>query len=140
MSSRRGFLQNVLAGAGIFASAKVLSAQEMQVPGDMPGMNMKGKKGSVHDHGSPVLVETPDVPNLPWRMDGNVKEFHLTAEPVKQEIVPGRVVDLWGYNGSAPGPTIQVTRRDRLRIILPNHLPQPTSLTSHGSTVPPATL
>jgi len=22
-------------------------------------------------------------------MDGNVKEFHLIAEPVKQEIVPG---------------------------------------------------
>ncbi len=33
MGSRRGFLQNVLAGAGIFASAKVLSAQEMQMPG-----------------------------------------------------------------------------------------------------------
>jgi len=82
--------------------------------GDMPGMNRKGKKGSIQDHGSPVLVETPDVPNLPFRMDGNVKEFHLIAEPVKQEIVPGRIVDLWGYNGSAPGPTIQVTRGDRV--------------------------
>src|SRR2546430_8921829 len=57
-----------------------------QMSGDMPGMNMKGKKGAIHDHGSPVLAETPDVPNLPWRMDGNVKEFHLIAEPVKQEI------------------------------------------------------
>ncbi len=90
MSSRRGFLQNVLAGAGFFASAKVLSAKEMQMSEDMPGMNRKGKKGSIQDHGSPVLVETPDVPNLPFRMDGNVKEFHLIAEPVKQEIVPGR--------------------------------------------------
>ncbi len=34
-------------GAGFFASAKVLSAQEMQMSGDMPGMNMKGKKGSI---------------------------------------------------------------------------------------------
>ncbi len=67
-------------GAGFFASAKVLSAQEMQMSGDMPGMNMKGKKGSIHDHGSPVLVETPDVPNLPWRMDGNVKEFQLQRQ------------------------------------------------------------
>ena len=67
MNSRRGFLQNVLAGAGIFASAKVLSAQEMQMSGDVPGMNMKGKKGSIQDHGSPVLVETPDVTNLPYR-------------------------------------------------------------------------
>jgi hypothetical protein len=136
MSSRRGFLQNVLAGAGIFASAKVLSAQEMQMSGDMPGMNMKGKKGAIHDHGSPVLAETPDVPNLPWRMDGNVKEFHLIAEPVKLEIVPGRVVDLWGYNGSAPGPTIQVTRGDRVRVIVDNHLPEATSMHWHGFDIP----
>jgi len=133
MSSRRGFLQNVLAGAGFFTSAKILSAQDMQMSGDMPGTNRKGKKGSIQDHGSPVLAETPDVPNLPFRMDGNVKEFHLIAEPVKQEIVPGRIVDLWGYNGSAPGPTIQVTRGDRVRIIVDNHLPEATS---HGFEIP----
>ena len=136
MNSRRGFLQNVLAGAGIFASAKVLSAHEMQMSGDMPGMKMKGKKGSIPDHGSPVPVETPDAPDLPFRMDGNVKEFHLIAEPVKQEIVPGRVVDLWGYNGSAPGPTIQVTRGDRVRIIVDNHLPEATSMHWHGFEIP----
>ena len=50
------------------------------------------------------------------------------AEPVKQEIVPGRVVDLWGYNGSAPGPTIQITKGDRVRIIVDNHLPEATSM------------
>src|SRR6266852_4928509 len=85
--TRRRFFQDAaVLGAGLFASAKVLSAQKMQMSGDMPGMNMKGKKGSIHDHGSPVLVETPDVPNLPWRMDGNVKEFHLIAEPVQQTL------------------------------------------------------
>src|SRR5258708_33112286 len=136
MNSRRGFLQNGLAGVGIVASAKVLSAHEMQMSGDVPGMNVKSKKGSIQDHGSPALVETPDVPNLPFRMDGNVKEFHLIAEPVKQEIVPGRVVDLWGYNGSAPGPTIQATRGDRVRIIVDNHLPEATSMHWHGFEVP----
>ena len=128
MSSRRGFLQNLLAGAGIFASTKVLSAQEIQMSGDKPGMNLNGKNGPVHNHGTPVLVQTPDAPDLPFRMDGNVKEFHLIAEPVKQEIVPGRVVDLWGYNGSAPGPTIQITQGDRVRIIVDNHLPEATAM------------
>lgn len=136
MSSRRGFLQNIFAGAGIFASAKVLSAQEMQMSGDMPGMSVKGNKGSLHNHGSPVQVETPDVPNLPFRIDGNIKEFHLIAEPVKQELVPGRVVDLWGYNGSAPGPTIQVTKGDRVRIVVDNHLPEATSMHWHGLEIP----
>src|SRR5260370_8487064 len=120
--TRRRFFQDAaMFGAGFFDSAKVLSAQEMQMSGDMPGMKMKGKKETVHDHASPVLVETPDVPDLPYRMDGNVKEFHLIAEPVKQEIVPGRVVDLWGYNGSAPGPTIQITQGNPFRTIATTH-------------------
>jgi len=110
-------------------SAKVLSAQEMQMHGDMPGMKMKAKRETVHDRDASVLAETPDIPNLPFRLDGNVKEFHLIAEPVKQEIVPGKVVDLWGYNGSAPGPTIQVNQGDRVRLIVDNHLPEATSCT-----------
>src|SRR5258708_18293768 len=69
-------------------------------------------------------------------MEGSVKEFHLIDEPVKQEIVPGKVVDLWGYNGSAPGPTIQVNQGDRVRLIVDNHLPEATSMHWHGFEVP----
>ena len=118
------------------ASAKMLSAQEMDMSHGMQGKEMKGMKESKHGHASPMLVETPDVAQLPWRMDGNVKEFHLIAEPVKQEIFPGRIVDLWGYNGSAPGPTIQVNQGDRVRIIVDNHLPEATSLHWHGFEIP----
>src|SRR6266852_7383016 len=136
MSSRRGFLRNILAGAGVVATAKVLSAQEMDMSHGTQGMKMKGMKEAERSHLSPTLVETPDVSQLPWRMDRNVKEFHLIAEPVKQEIFPGRVVDLWGYNGSAPGPTIQVNQGDRVRIIVDNHLPEATSMHWHGFEVP----
>ena len=80
----------------------------------------------------PLPVVTPDVPDLAWRMVDGAKEFHLVAEPVKQELIPGRVVDLWGYNGSAPGPTIQVNQGDRVRIIVENHLPEPTAMHWHG--------
>jgi FtsP/CotA-like multicopper oxidase with cupredoxin domain len=69
-------------------------------------------------------------------MDEGIKEFHLTAEPVRQEIVPGRVIDLWVFNGSAPGPTIQVNQGDRVRIIVDNHLPEATSMHWHGFEVP----
>src|SRR5258708_2014952 len=84
MSSRRGFLQNFLAGAGMFASAKVISAQEMNMSHGMQGMKMKkrGTETSENGHGIPPLVQTPDIANLSFRMDGNVKEFHLIAEPV----------------------------------------------------------
>ena len=139
MNNRRGFLRDFLAGTGLFASTKVLPAQHMNMSQGMAGMQMKGNKGvgaSDRAHGTPVLVQTPDIPDLPFRIDGNIKEFHLIAEPVKQEIVPGRVVDLWGYNGSAPGPTIQITKGDRVRIIVDNHLPEATSMHWHGFEVP----
>src|SRR5277367_3711262 len=137
MSSRRGFLWNVLAGAaGAFASAKTISAQEMQMPGGMPGAKRHGKKGTARYEGAPLLVETPDVPNLPFRMDGGVKEFHLIAEPVKRQIVPFKMMDVWGYNGTCPGPTIQANQGDRVRIVFENHLPESTTVHWHGLEVP----
>lgn len=81
-------------------------------------------------------VVTPDVADLPFTMDNGVKEFHLVAEPVKQTIVPGRTFDLWGFNGSAPGPTIQANEGDRVRIVFDNHLPEPSSIHWHGLELP----
>ncbi len=42
----------------------------------------------------------------PWRMNAGVKEFHLVAEPVVREVAPGFFVNMWGYNGQSPGPSI----------------------------------
>ncbi len=90
----------------------------------------------------PLPVETPDLPKLPFRMENGVKVFHLVAEVVKREFLPGspwsapKVVDVWGYNGSMPGPTIEVDQGDRVRIIVDNHLPEPTSVHWHGFEIP----
>ena len=50
--------------------------------------------------------------------------------------MPGKVFDLWGYNGSAPGPTIEVVEGDRVRILFENRLPEPTTVHWHGLEVP----
>jgi hypothetical protein len=50
--------------------------------------------------------------------------------------MPGKTANLWGYNGSAPGPTIQVNHGDRVRIIVDNHLPEATSMHWHGLEIP----
>ncbi|MEP6644358.1 MAG: copper oxidase [Acidobacteriaceae bacterium] len=133
MKNRRDFLRNTFGfGAGLAAAPRLFATgQQRRVTMDM----------SPHTTGRRIVdeiasVQTPDIPQLPWRMDGKVKEFHLIAEPVKQEIVPGRVVDLWGYNGSAPGPTIQINQGDRVRIIVDNHLPEATSMHWHGFEIP----
>ncbi len=119
MSNRRSFLQSVLGiGAGLMAA---------------PAFAKTKTKAAT---GAPIPVETPDVPTLPFHMEGGVKVFHLTAEPVKREIMPGRVLELWGYNGSVPGPAIQANRGDRVRIVFENRLPEPTSIHWHGLEIP----
>lgn len=74
--------------------------------------------------------------SLPWRMNNNVKEFHLVAEPVVREIAPGMQANLWGYNGQSPGPTIEVVEGDRVRIFVTNRLPEATSMHWHGQRLP----
>jgi FtsP/CotA-like multicopper oxidase with cupredoxin domain len=73
---------------------------------------------------------------LPWRMNGEWKEFHLVAEPVTRELAPGMVVNLWGYNGQAPGPTIEAVEGDKIRVFVTNKLPEHTSVHWHGMLVP----
>src|SRR5229473_118445 len=139
MESRRNFVKAALTfGTAALASVKALAAQHTG--------HDKAAERSMHmaadnmPHGTrlsqPILVESPDIAQLPWQMDGNVKEFHLVAEPVKQQLVPGKIANLWGFNGSAPGPTIQVNQGDRVRIIVDNHLPEPFSMHWHGFEIP----
>jgi hypothetical protein len=123
MSDRRSFLQRALA-----LGAAAIS-----------GPNLFAKEIVAESHAGPafnVPVATPDLPDLPFTMDNGVKVFHLIAEPVKQQIAPNKVINAWGFNGSAPGPTIQVNQGDRVRIILDNHLPEPTSMHWHGFEIP----
>jgi manganese oxidase len=73
---------------------------------------------------------------LPWRMNNGVKEFHLVAEPVVREVAPGFHVNMWGYNGQSPGPTIEVVEGDRVRIYVTNRLPEHTTIHWHGQRLP----
>ncbi len=73
---------------------------------------------------------------LPWRMNGDWKEFHLVAEPVVRELAPGMVAHLWGYNGQSPGPTIEAVEGDKVRIFVTNKLPEHTTVHWHGMLLP----
>src|SRR6266566_2140201 len=69
---------------------------------------------------TPVII--PNGWTLPCKIVDGVKVFHLIAEPVKNEFAPGLVCDCWGYNGTTPGPTIEVVEGDRVRIYVTNRL------------------
>ena len=58
------------------------------------------------------------------------------AEPVTREFAPGMMVNLWGYNGQSPGPTIEAVEGDHVRVFVTNKLPEHTSVHWHGMLVP----
>ena len=132
MNDRRDFLKKLGTGAGLLAVPGVFAQRE--ATGSLTAS--RPNNPAVKSATTPVPVETPDVKDLPWRVVNGVKEFHLVAEPVKRELIPGKVIDVWGFNGSVPGPTIQVTQGDAVRIIVDNHLPEPTSIHWHGFEIP----
>ena len=74
--------------------------------------------------------------SLPWRTRNGWKEFHLVAEPVRREIAPGMIANLWGYNGQSPGPTIECVEGDKVRIFVTNKLPEHTTIHWHGILLP----
>ena len=134
MPTRRRIVRGVLGlGAGTFAASK-LFGQYKQSAGSRSANHIEA--GDSHDERAPVMVETPDVPNLSYSLENGAKVFHLVAEPVTRKIVPYKTMDVWGYNGTCPGPTIQVMQGDRVRIILDNHLPESTTMHWHGFEIP----
>ena len=86
--------------------------------------------------GENIPVSLPDLPKLPFKLVNGVKEFHLIAEVVQTELMPGRPMTAWGFNGSIPGPTIEVNQGDRVRVIVENRLPEMTAMHWHGFEVP----
>jgi len=142
--SRRSFLRGLATAAGV-AGASTASAQHEnhatpaapQAPVSAParGARPAGVGGSQILPGIAEVV-TPDVPTMPWRMEGGVKVFNIAVEHVRTQFVPGRLVDAWGFNGSVPGPTIEAVEGDRVRLVVENKLPEGFSMHWHGLEVP----
>lgn len=134
MSNRRGFLQRALGmSAGLFAAPRLFADQATH-RGPNSGSARPILEGARGGSGPArnIPVSTPDIPDLSFTVENGTKVFHLVAEPVKQSILPNKTLDLWGFNGSAPGPTIQVNQGDHVRVIFDNHLPEPSSIHWHG--------
>ncbi|MBZ0122197.1 MAG: multicopper oxidase family protein [Sandaracinaceae bacterium] len=68
----------------------------------------------------------------------NVVEVALEARPADVEIAPGRTMSLWTYNGMLPGPRIEASVGDLVRVRFTNSLSEPTTIHWHGVRVPAA--
>ncbi|MGX9718096.1 multicopper oxidase family protein [Janthinobacterium lividum] len=135
MITRRNFFMN--AGAVALSAAAVSRVGAASLPEAVSMAGADTKAPPPPPNGRPYNpVVTLNGWSLPWRMNNNVKEFHLVAEPVVRELAPGMMANLWGYNGQSPGPTIEVVEGDRVRIFVTNKLPEHTSVHWHGQRLP----
>ena len=132
---RRQFLTRsgaAVLGAGLLSragAARLPEAPSVTDPATQPPLHPK--EGRPYN---PVV--TLNGWSLPWRMKDGVKEFHLVAEPVVRELAPGMKANLWGYNGSSPGPTLECVEGDHIRIFVTNKLPEHTAVHWHGILLP----
>jgi len=112
------------------------------------GMVMSGQKSSEQMNGMAAVDPSQIKASAPAEerggrmlqptMDGKVKVFRLDANLINWHILPGTVVSAYAYNGQVPGPLIRIRQGDRVRIILTNHLQEPSSIHWHGLILPNA--
>jgi len=124
-----------------------------EAAGDSSGTSgMAGQSGSIDSMSAEQMAagHEQSIKTYPAKTQGQgnqilqtqivngVKVFHLTTSPVRWEFAPGQFAQAFAYNDQVPGPQIRVHRGDTVRVVLTNHLTQPTTIHWHGLTVPNA--
>ena len=78
--------------------------------------------------------------NLPYgepRLDGGTKVFELTVDKIRHRIdAQSDPIDALGFNGTWPGPRIDLVEGDRVRAIFTNNLDESTGIHFHGQQLP----
>ncbi|HVZ36438.1 MAG TPA: copper oxidase, partial [Polyangiaceae bacterium] len=135
----------VLGGAALATGAAALLATREVQAADANRRNWEASySGERIDPGAPPGLPgrdyTPTLTaggaTLEWKVVDGVKVYHLVAEEVDHEFVPGLRAKCWGYNGRVHGPTIEAVEGDRVRVYVTNRLPAPTTVHWHGVYLP----
>lgn len=127
--SRRGLFAAASTAALAPALAPALAAAQT-APQSSAAARPRGPRGPYRP------VRTLNGWTLPYKLKNGVKEFHLVAEEFEHEFAPGCRAKVWGYNGSTPGPTIEVVEGDRVRLLVTNRLREHTTVHWHGMILP----
>jgi FtsP/CotA-like multicopper oxidase with cupredoxin domain len=104
---------------------------------DLPGEAMKDM-AAVKPR-QVVYTAPPDAKGdrvLEPRVENRVKVFDIEASIIQWNILPDVAVEAYAYNRQVPGPRLQLTEGDRVRINFHNALPETTTVHWHGLIVP----
>ncbi|MFC6317907.1 multicopper oxidase family protein [Corynebacterium gerontici] len=78
----------------------------------------------------------PIPPLAKFELKGDRLSTLLVAQTGTSEILPGVQTPTWGFNGNHLGPTIKVSRGDKVELKVRSTLPERTSVHWHGALVP----
>jgi FtsP/CotA-like multicopper oxidase with cupredoxin domain len=70
------------------------------------------------------------------RLENGVKVYHLDASVIKWNILPTVPVTAYAINHQVPGPRLEFTEGDDVRIEFTNNLPEAATMHWHGLVVP----
>jgi FtsP/CotA-like multicopper oxidase with cupredoxin domain len=70
------------------------------------------------------------------RLENGVKVFDIEASAIRWNILPDVAVQAYAYNHQIPGPRLELTEGDHVRINFHNALPESTTVHWHGLIVP----
>jgi len=70
------------------------------------------------------------------RLENGVKVFDLEASVVRWHILDDVYMDAYAFNRQVPGPRLELTQGDTVRINFRNRLPESTTVHWHGMIVP----
>jgi spore coat protein A len=73
----------------------------------------------------------------PTSTDGGVDRYEVRQAVGHQTFLPGVSTEIWGYNGTFPGPTVHARRGRPVVMTHRNELAVPTVAHLHGGVVPP---
>ena len=145
LNRRAGLLSGaaLAVGGAALISRRLWSGDSM---GGMTGMNMDhsmGTPAAAEAQTSRIMTLPEGAPLTPLTQLANtsskpgVFEARLTAAPATVEFSPGKSTTVLAYNGTTPGPLIEATEGDRVRIEFVNAVPdQPSTIHWHGIAVP----
>lgn len=134
----------VIAGAVMFAAASDDETGSAPEGVELGGMEMSRaelrelSRESMGAELDDVEVATPadSARSESGTLRGTTRTFELEPEPVRWEYRDGQRVAAWAYNRSVPGPTLRAREGERVRVVVTNSLPVPTTVHWHGVDVP----
>lgn len=115
------------------------------IPGSILGGGINEEEGSA-GRLRPSRIQLPrpfsvalPVPQVlaPVKSDGDTDYYEITQRKGTLEILPGLHTEIWGYDGTLPGPTIRSVRGRAVVVTHRNELDVPVVVHLHGGKTPP---